>query len=226
MLRLEGVSSGYAESMVLRGLNLTVPRASIVALLGKNGMGKTTLLKAAMGFLPKRAGRVFIDGHDVTREPAHRIARGAVSYTPQEQALFGDLGIRDNLRLGLARDAELSERMADIIELFPFLEGRDAQRCIAGVAGKSHVLCTFKRIGLHSARRRVDEPHMRHPFARVNVHLDGAIDARGAWGKHFADPIGHDRKAMALRDLRHVPTVPTREIWDQHIFVHMQLHSA
>ncbi len=157
MLRLEGVSSGYGESMVLRGLNLAVPRGSIVALLGKNGMGKTTLLKAAMGFLPKRAGRVFFDGHDVTREPAHRIARGAVSYTPQEQALFADLGIRDNLRLGLARDAALDERMTDIVELFPFLKGRDAQRAGTLSGGEQKMLLVARALLSRPALMLVDE---------------------------------------------------------------------
>lgn len=157
MLRLEAVSSGYGEAMVLRGLNLAVPRGSIVALLGKNGMGKTTLLKAAMGFLPKRAGRVFIGGHDVTREPAHRIARGAVSYTPQEQALFADLGIRDNLRLGLARDAALNERMADIVELFPFLAGRDGQRAGTLSGGEQKMLLVARALLSRPALMLVDE---------------------------------------------------------------------
>ncbi|MEQ1686447.1 MAG: ABC transporter ATP-binding protein [Burkholderiaceae bacterium] len=157
MLRLEAVSSGYGESMVLRGLNLAVPRGSIVALLGKNGMGKTTLLKAAMGFLPKRAGRVFIGGHDVTREPAHRIARGAVSYTPQEQALFADLGIRDNLRLGLARDAALNERMADIVELFPFLAGRDGQRAGTLSGGEQKMLLVARALLSRPSLMLVDE---------------------------------------------------------------------
>jgi branched-chain amino acid transport system ATP-binding protein len=157
MLRLDGVSAGYGEAMVLRGLNLAVPRGSIVALLGKNGMGKTTLLKAAMGFLPKAEGRVVIDGHDVTREPAHRIARGAVSYTPQEQALFADLGIRDNLRLGLADDAALNERMTDIVDLFPFLKGRDAQRAGTLSGGEQKMLLIARALLSRPALMLVDE---------------------------------------------------------------------
>ena len=157
MLRLDGVSAGYGEAMVLRGLNLAVPRGSIVALLGKNGMGKTTLLKAAMGFLPKAQGRVVIDGHDVTREPAHRIARGAVSYTPQEQALFADLGIRDNLRLGLANDAALNECMADIVDLFPFLKGRDAQRAGTLSGGEQKMLLIARALLSQPALMLVDE---------------------------------------------------------------------
>ncbi len=157
MLRLEGVASGYGEAMVLRSLDLSVPRGSIVALLGKNGMGKTTLLKAAMGFLPKREGKVLIDGRDVTREPAHRIARGAVSYTPQEQALFADLGIRDNLRLGLAQDAALAERMAGIVELFPFLKGREAQRAGTLSGGEQKMLLVARALLARPALMLIDE---------------------------------------------------------------------
>jgi branched-chain amino acid transport system ATP-binding protein len=157
MLRLDGVSAGYGDAMVLRGLNLAVPRGSIVALLGKNGMGKTTLLKAAMGFLPKAEGRVVIDGHDVTREPAHRIARGAVSYTPQEQALFADLGIRDNLRLGLADDAALNERITGIVDLFPFLKGRDAQRAGTLSGGEQKMLLIARALLSRPALMLVDE---------------------------------------------------------------------
>jgi ABC-type branched-subunit amino acid transport system ATPase component len=157
MLRLEGVSSGYGESMVLRGLDLCVPRGSIVALLGKNGMGKTTLLKTAMGFLPKRTGRVSIDGRDVTAEPAHRIARGAVSYTPQEQALFADLGILDNLRLGLPRNVVLGERIADIHELFPFFRGRDAQRAGTLSGGEQKMLLVARALLGRPTLMLVDE---------------------------------------------------------------------
>jgi branched-chain amino acid transport system ATP-binding protein len=182
MLRLDGVSAGYGEAMVLRGLNLAVPRGSIVALLGKNGMGKTTLLKAAMGFLPKAEGRVVIDGHDVTREPAHRIARGAVSYTPQEQALFADLGIRDNLRLGLADDAALNERMTDIVDLFPFLKGRDAQRAGTLSGGEQKMLLIARALLSRPALMLVDEiteglqPSV---IERVGIALRRERDRRG-----------------------------------------------
>jgi branched-chain amino acid transport system ATP-binding protein len=156
-LKFVGVSSGYGEAMVLRALSLSVPKGAIVALLGKNGMGKTTLLKTAMGFLPKRQGQVFMAGHDVTHVPAHRVARGAVSYTPQEQALFADLGIRDNLRLGLSDDAALNDRLADIVELFPFLKGRDAQRAGTLSGGEQKMLLVARALLSRPSLMLVDE---------------------------------------------------------------------
>ncbi len=84
-LAVSGLTSGYGEAIVVRGISLTVAPGEIVALLGKNGMGKSTLLKTVMGYLPAREGQIALDGRDVTRSAPHRIARQAVAYTPQEQ---------------------------------------------------------------------------------------------------------------------------------------------
>ena len=78
-LELKGVDSGYDQAMVLRGVSLHIAPGEIMALLGKNGMGKTTLLKTVMGYLPKRAGTVQVLGQDVTTWPAHRVARQVVA---------------------------------------------------------------------------------------------------------------------------------------------------
>ena len=99
-LAISGLTSGYGEAVVVRGINLNVAPGEIVALLGKNGMGKSTLLKTVMGYLPAREGRVSLYGGDVTRKSPHLIARQSVAYTPQEQAIFQDLTVGDNLRLG------------------------------------------------------------------------------------------------------------------------------
>ena len=74
----------------------------MLAVLGKNGMGKTTLLKTIMGFLPPMAGRIRVLGADVTGIRPYRLSRRAVSYSPQDQAIFGELTVEENLRVGLA----------------------------------------------------------------------------------------------------------------------------
>lgn len=84
-LDLHEVTSGYKASVVLRKLSLTVANGEAVALLGKNGMGKTTLLKTIMGYLPKKTGAVHVHGQDITRLPPHHIARAGIAYAPQEQ---------------------------------------------------------------------------------------------------------------------------------------------
>ena len=126
-LQVKAMTSGYGALMVLRNIHLSVASGSAVAILGKNGMGKTTLLKSILGFLPKQSGQVLLNDEDITTMPAYRVARQSVSYTPQEQALFADLSIKDNLRLGLPRDSLLAERLTAIYEIFPFLQDRMQQ---------------------------------------------------------------------------------------------------
>ena len=89
MLYVRGLSSGYGSSRVVHGVDLDVAEGEIVAVIGRNGMGKTTFLKAVLGLLPRWAGTVELWGRDVTREPAHRIVRTGVAYAPQEEAVFG-----------------------------------------------------------------------------------------------------------------------------------------
>jgi len=103
-LELIGVTSGYGSSPVVHGVSLQIAPGEILALVGKNGMGKSSLLKTILAFLPVWDGAVRIDGCDVTRLPPHRKRALGLAYAPQEQALFQDLSVRDNLRLGLADD--------------------------------------------------------------------------------------------------------------------------
>lgn len=123
-LQLDGVTSGYRASVVLRGTSMTLAAGEAVAVLGKNGMGKSTLLKTIMGYLPKKAGSVQLLGREVTRLSPHRVARLGVAYAAQEHAIFTELSIRDNLRLGLEKDALFDERFTSVEGMFPVFKSR------------------------------------------------------------------------------------------------------
>lgn len=123
-LRLEGISSGYRSSVVLRDTSMSIAAGEAVAVLGKNGMGKSTLLKTIMGYLPKKAGSVHLLGKDVTKLAPHRVSRLGVAYAAQEHAIFTELSIRDNLRLGLSQDALFDERFSSIEKVFPVFKSR------------------------------------------------------------------------------------------------------
>src|ERR1051325_6151789 len=100
MLALRGVSAAYGESQVLWDVSLDVPAGGVVCLMGRNGVGKTTLLKSIMGLLPVRAGRIAFDGSNlVGRRPEERMVRG-IGYVPQGREIFPNLTVRENLRLG------------------------------------------------------------------------------------------------------------------------------
>jgi ABC-type branched-subunit amino acid transport system ATPase component len=145
-LQLADVTSGYRASVVLRGTSLTVGAGEAVALLGKNGMGKTTLMKSIMGYLPKKAGTVHLHGKDITRLPPHRIARLGVAYAAQEQAIFTELSVRDNLRLGLARESLFEERFAAVDPIFPVFRSRLKQHAGTLSGGEQKMLLVMRAL--------------------------------------------------------------------------------
>lgn len=156
-LELRGVTSGYKASVVLRGLSMSVAAGEAVALLGKNGMGKTTLLKTIMGYLPKQGGSIHVNGLDVTRLPPHRIARAGIAYAPQEHALFQDLSIRDNLRLGLPDVSVFDERFADLEPLFPVFKSRLKQHAGTLSGGEQKMLLVARALMTRPSMMLLDE---------------------------------------------------------------------
>jgi ABC-type branched-subunit amino acid transport system ATPase component len=139
-LSVEGLRGGYRESQVLHDVILDVRPGEIFAILGKNGMGKTTLLKTIMGLLPARAGRVRVLGHDVTGWPAYRVTRLGVSYVPQEKSIFQDLSVEENLRLALREPADFAERLEVVAGWFPVLAERRRQRAGTLSGGEQKML--------------------------------------------------------------------------------------
>jgi branched-chain amino acid transport system ATP-binding protein len=122
MLAVEGLCAGYDRIPVLDGIDLVVGAGERVAIVGANGTGKTTLLKALMGLVPATAGRVRFAGTDITAAPAHRRARLGIGYVPQGRELFPALSVRDNLRMGcLARAVDEDRALERATELFPAL---------------------------------------------------------------------------------------------------------
>ena len=156
-LEISALTSGYGEAIVVRGVSMTVAPGEIVALLGKNGMGKSTLLKTVMGFLPAREGRVVLHGRDVTGEPPHRIARQAIAYTPQEQAIFQDLTVGDNLRLGQAEASWFEEELARVAQVFPFLKELLGQRAGTLSGGEQKMLLIARALMARPKLMLIDE---------------------------------------------------------------------
>ncbi|HEY4658307.1 MAG TPA: urea ABC transporter ATP-binding subunit UrtE [Gemmatimonadaceae bacterium] len=129
MLRIESLSAGYGESRVLREVSLDVPRGRIVCLMGRNGVGKTTLLKSVMGLLPAWSGRVRLDGEDVTAWSPDARARRGLGYVPQGREIFASLTVEENLLVGL--EAMANRRAAipeEVFELFPALRSMRRRR--------------------------------------------------------------------------------------------------
>src|SRR5436305_364455 len=106
MLNLDNISVAYGESVVVRDVTVEVPTGQIVCLMGRNGVGKTTLLKSIMGLLPARGGRVRFDGRDLTRAAPEARARAGIGFVPQGREIFPHLTVEENLQVGLMANPE------------------------------------------------------------------------------------------------------------------------
>ena len=125
LLRLKDVHAYYGESHILHGVELTVNRGEVVTLLGRNGAGRTTTLKAILGLVGRRTGSITINGHEAIALPPHRIAHLGIGYCPEERGIFASLSCEENLLLPpVVADGGMS--LAEIYAMFPNLRERRA----------------------------------------------------------------------------------------------------
>ena len=174
MLRLEGFGCGYGAVAAVRGVSLEVARGSIFALLGPNGAGKTSTLLAVMGLAEVQAGRVLLEGEDITRRKATERARLGMALVPEGRRLFSDLSVADNLAVGAyvkdrAAEARSLER---VFSLFPRLAERRAQ--IAGsLSGGEQQMLAFGRALMAEPRLLfVDELSLGLMPKAVGIFID------------------------------------------------------
>jgi urea transport system ATP-binding protein len=158
MLSLEQIDQHYGGSHILRGVSLDVAPGQVTALLGRNGVGKTTLLKAIMGLVPVTSGRITFAGEDLTRAPSHRRVRAGIAYVPQGREIFPRLTVEENLLMGLAsrpRRTALPERL---FAVFPAL--RDLLRRRGGdlSGGQQQQLAIARALAMDPALLILDEP--------------------------------------------------------------------
>jgi branched-chain amino acid transport system ATP-binding protein len=150
MLDLESVIGGYGETTVLRDVSLTVPEASVVALLGANGAGKTTVMRVASGELRPRSGRVMMDGEDISSAPPFKRWKSGVCHIPEGRAVFPGLTVRENLATFAKGSAD--DALARATEAFPVLGQRMRQRAGTLSGGEQQMLAL--------ARAYVTEPRV------------------------------------------------------------------
>jgi len=142
---VSGLRAGYGSATIIEGIDFSVPEHGALAIVGRNGMGKSTLLKTMMGYLKPSRGSVAIHGGDVTGWPTYRITRLGVAYAPQEHSLFGDLSIEDNLNLGKGRRCPPHVR-DEVFGYFPVLGKRLRQRAGTLSGGEQKMLTLAKAL--------------------------------------------------------------------------------
>ena len=122
MIKVEGINQYYGGSHILRNLSFEARLGEVTVVLGRNGVGKTTLLKSLMGVVPVKTGTIQLDGGDITRDTPYERVRKGVGYVPQGREIFGRLTVDENLRMGLAYKPGSTPVPAELFELFPVLK--------------------------------------------------------------------------------------------------------
>ena len=122
MLKVEGLNQYYGGSHILRNLSLEAKLGEVTVILGRNGVGKTTLLKSLMGVVPVKTGTVQLDGADITRATSYERVRRGIGYVPQGREVFSRLTVEENLRMGLAVKPGGTPIPAELFDLFPVLK--------------------------------------------------------------------------------------------------------
>ena len=156
---LDQVRAGYGDGEVLRGLSLKVASGSILGILGRNGMGKSTLVRCLAGLNPPTAGTVHIGGQDMTRWPPHKRAQAGIATIMQGRGIFPDLTVRANLEMGrLASGKALSSKMEEVFGYFGRLKERLDQKAGTMSGGEQQMLAIGRGLMMHPKIILLDEP--------------------------------------------------------------------
>jgi branched-chain amino acid transport system ATP-binding protein len=155
MLDVDDVHTYYGESHILHGVSLRVGAGEAVAILGRNGVGKTTLIRTIVGFTPPRAGQVRLDGRSIHRWPPYRIARAGLGLVPQGRRIFAPLSVTENLVLGARAGAWTDRR---VYEMFPRLKERAVQGGGTLSGGEQEMLAIGRALMTNARLLLLDEP--------------------------------------------------------------------
>src|ERR1700733_11987894 len=161
-LAVENLRAAYGEIEVLHGVNLTVEKGQIIALLGANGAGKSTAIKAIMGLVKPSAGRILLDGRDLTGQAAHLAARAGIALVPEGRRIFKKMTVEENLQVGgvVRSGPEVRAQLADVYALFPRLP--DRRRQVGGTlsGGEQQMLAIGRALMARPNFILMDEPSL------------------------------------------------------------------
>jgi len=154
LIRVEDLHVHLGESHVLQGVSFDVPEGGVTALLGRNGVGKTTTLRAMMGLVPRR-GTVTLSGEELTRLPTYQVVRRGIGYVPEDRDVFAGLTVDENLRLA---ERNGNPRYELVYELFPELETRGGQKAGTLSGGQQQMVAIARALLNRNTVLLVDEP--------------------------------------------------------------------
>jgi len=158
MLLLSGINAGYGNVQVLRGLSLTARAGQVTCVMGRNGAGKTTMLRAIMGQIRVQAGTITLDGAPVQTLPAHEVPRRGIGYVPQGRRLFGEMTVAENIEIGLMARGHGAATRDKVLALFPRLRERLSQVSSTLSGGEQQMLAIARALCLEPKVLLLDEP--------------------------------------------------------------------
>ena len=158
MLTVEGINQYYGGSHILRNLGFEACQGEVTVVLGRNGVGKTTLLKSLMGVVPVKTGSVKLEGRDMTRATPYQRARQGVGYVPQGREIFGRLTVEENLQMGLATRPGKTAIPGELYELFPVLKAMLKRRGGDLSGGQQQQLAIARALAAEPKLLILDEP--------------------------------------------------------------------
>lgn len=158
MLELSRIDAGYGNVQVLRGLSLTAAPGQVTCVMGRNGAGKTTMLRAIMGQVSSTAGSISLNGTALHTLPAHEVPRHGIGYVPQGRRLFGELTVAQNIEIGLMTRGKGRSTRDYVLSLFPRLRERLTQRSSTLSGGEQQMLAIARALCLEPSVLLLDEP--------------------------------------------------------------------
>ncbi|MBM1635056.1 ABC transporter ATP-binding protein [Sulfitobacter mediterraneus] len=158
MLEVNNIHVAYGQVKTLYGVSLSAQPSEILCLLGRNGAGKTTIMKSIMGLLPVSEGSVTLEGEDLTNMPAHLIPRRGIGYIPQGRRLFPELTVAENIEIGLMTRKQGPDTRDWVLDLFPRLRERLGQAAGTLSGGEQQMLATARALCLRPKVLLLDEP--------------------------------------------------------------------
>jgi branched-chain amino acid transport system ATP-binding protein len=158
VLKIIDIHTYYGESHVLQGVSLDLDDGSIVGILGRNGMGKTTLIRSVIGFTPPKRGQILIDGVDITNMSAHKRAQMKLGLVPQGRRIFPSLSVLENLRVGIRGNTSGPWNEERIFTLFPKLKERLANKGNQLSGGEQQMLAIARALMTNPSILLMDEP--------------------------------------------------------------------
>ena len=158
MLKVEGVNQYYGGSHILRNVAFEAKLGEVTVILGRNGVGKTTLLKSLMGVVPVKTGSILLDGAAITKDTPYERVRKGVGYVPQGREIFGRLTVQDNLLMGLAYKSGSTPIPAELFELFPVLKQMLKRRGGDLSGGQQQQLAIARALAAKPKLLILDEP--------------------------------------------------------------------